>query len=719
MSIDALTLSSLAPRSYWVAWQTQDRPDAQGVNKPTKVPFNPNKAGAEARANEASTWGTRAAAEQCAQALPKPYGIGGVGLELAPLGDGRSLAGIDLDTCRDKETGKLEGWAEDVIADYDTYTEISPSETGVKTFFSYDTAALPRLRTFMGTAAYSKIYQRGSGEHPPAIELHLGNRYFAVTDEALPNASLDLRHVDASTILRLIQHTGPAFKKAAQDGSAKSNRDIFGRDASRSVAAFKIGTRAVQNGATFDQMCEALRADPSTADWMREKGEANNLREARRIFDKAQAAGPVIRIIGGDLHKTASAGEAAIIMDGRPIYQRGNALVRPVVQEVPAARGQMTVSAALNEITATGLVDALCGCAIWERFDARAEDWVRINPPKQVAEIILSRAGLWTFPKIVGVVTCPTLRPDGSILSAPGYDPSTRLYHAADTTLRLTDAVHRPTKAAADDALTDLSRLLSEFPFVNETSRSVALSGLITPVVRGALTVAPLHAFRANTAGTGKSYLVDTASAISTGRPCPVAAAAADEAETEKRIAGLLLGGFPIASLDNVNGELGGDLLCQAIERPLIRIRRLGASDIVEIESRATLFATGNALRVRGDMTRRTVVADLDAGLERPELRLFQFDPVAAVMANRSRYVSAHAWSLSGPTSPPAALMLSRRWVASPTGRRWCGPLWSGLAAPTQRTAWKRRGKTTLSWQSCGSSWSPGRVAYLSLRGTR
>jgi putative DNA primase/helicase len=84
--------------------------------------------------------------------------------------------------------------------------------------------------------------------------------------------------------------------------------------------------------------------------------------------------------------------------------------------------------------------------------------------------------------------------------------------------------------------------------------------------------------------------------------------------ETEKRLVGLLLAGFPIASLDNVNGELGGDLLCQAIERPLIRIRPLGRSDIVEIESRATLFATGNALRGRGDMTRRTLVCDLDAG---------------------------------------------------------------------------------------------------------
>jgi putative DNA primase/helicase len=101
------------------------------------------------------------------------------------------------------------------------------------------------------------------------------------------------------------------------------------------------------------------------------------------------------------------------------------------------------------------------------------------------------------------------------------------------------------------------------------------------------------------------------------------------------------LAGFPIFSLDNVNGELGGDLLCQAIERPLIRLRPLGASNIVEIESRATLFATGNGMRVRGDMTRRTLICDLDANVERPELRKFAGDPVATVMANRGRYVSA------------------------------------------------------------------------------
>ena len=126
-----------------------------------------------------------------------------------------------------------------------------------------------------------------------------------------------------------------------------------------------------------------------------------------------------------------------------------------------------------------------------------------------------------------------------------------------------------------------------------------------------------------------------------------------NEDETEKRIAGLLLDASPIASIDNVNGELGGDLLCQALTQPQVRIRRLGGSDLAEIECRTTLFATGNGLRVRGDMVRRTLLCSLDAGVERPELRAFGTDPVDTVLSDRGAYVAAaltlvRAFMLSG-----------------------------------------------------------------------
>ena len=105
-------------------------------------------------------------------------------------------------------------------------------------------------------------------------------------------------------------------------------------------------------------------------------------------------------------------------------------------------------------------------------------------------------------------------------------------------------------------------------------------------------------------------------------------------------------------SIDNCNGELGGDLLCQAIERPLVRVRILGDFDTPEIESRATFFATGNGLRVRGDMTRRTLVCSLDAKIERPELRTFTQDPLERVLADRGAFVAA-------------ALTIVRAWIAA------------------------------------------------------
>jgi putative DNA primase/helicase len=204
----------------------------------------------------------------------------------------------------------------------------------------------------------------------------------------------------------------------------------------------------------------------------------------------------------------------------------------------------------------------------------------------------------------------------------------------------------QPTGEDAQAALATLSSLLDEFPFVADVDRSVALSAMITPIVRGAVAVAPLHVIHASTAGTGKSYLVDTASAIATGRPCTVVAVSPKPEETEWRLVGLMLAAFPLISLDNVNGELGGDLLCQAVERPTVRVRRLGASDIFEIESRATFFATGNGLRVKGDMTRRTVISRLDAGVERPEQRQFTPSPVDDVIADREvRCCRAHRGS--------------------------------------------------------------------------
>ena len=200
----------------------------------------------------------------------------------------------------------------------------------------------------------------------------------------------------------------------------------------------------------------------------------------------------------------------------------------------------------------------------------------------------------------------------------------------------------QPTRDDALRALALLEDLVCESPFEDEASKSVALSGLITPVVRGAMPVAPMHASSAPTAGTGKSFLWDLVAAISIGqRRIPVISAGNVE-ETEKRLAGVILTGQPLVSIDNVNGELKGDFLAQAIEQHYLDVRPLGGSKIVRVEAGSTtIFATGNNITIVGDLCRRTITSRLDAQLENPQLRQFKNDPIQTILNDRGKYIAA------------------------------------------------------------------------------
>ncbi len=634
-----LTISDLEKLPIWVAWRQVRRGD-----KLTKIPFSPITREA-AKANDPTTWGTRAQAEKRAARIVDKDG-GGIGIMFGDLGNGLSLGGIDFDTCvqNDRICGQndciLSQWAQDVLQRFGTYAEISPSGTGVKAFFIYRTDELLHLRPLMGNHWGKAWKQAGNGNHPPAIELYLGNRFFTLTENGLPEFGTAFTLQPLGTLEWLITTAGPAMTRDSEQPD-KSRRSAKAKDNSRSAKACSIGMRVVRDGGNFEEMKRALAADPITAAWMAEKGESQGERELHRIYDKARAEPPLIRIIAGKLYDVANQAEAALISEGAEIFQRGHALVRPVSIEAKAAHGKTTIAVTLQPMSRANMLDEMSACARWEKFDKRSKDWVATDPPEKVADILLARAGKWRFRTISGVIAAPTLRPDGSLLTSEGYDEQTRLFLISDPALTMPSMPNTPTKDDALQALALLRDLLREFPFVDEVSRSVALSALISPVVRAALPVVPLHAFRASTPGTGKSYLVDIASCIATGQHCAVSSMGKDETEAEKRLDGLLLSGTPLASLDNVNGELGGTKICQAIERPSVQVRPLGSSGLVNVENNLTLLATGNGLRVKADMVRRTLVSDLDAGMERPELRVFASDPMRQVLADRGRYVRA------------------------------------------------------------------------------
>lgn len=376
------------------------------------------------------------------------------------------------------------------------------------------------------------------------------------------------------------------------------------------------------------------------------------------------SARPAIEIRAGEIAATASAVEEALLEANAPFFVRGG-LVRPFAQKVPANGGATTSVPGIVPVDVAMLVDHAGRVVDFVKFDGRAGDYVPCDLTERVAKVLLSRTGEFNFPPLAGVSTTPTLRPDLTILSDAGYDHRTRLLLIDP--LPLPGFASKPTKDDAIAALDLLDALLEDFPFVGPSDHSVALSGLLSVVARGALSVAPLHAITAHMAGTGKSYLVDLAAALILGDRAPVLSIGRTEEEMEKRLASALLAGRPMVSIDNVNGELAGDFLCQAVERPLVAVRPLGVSRIVEIENRATIFATGNNIQIVGDMTRRTLLCRLDAKEERPEIRRFAGNPFATILADRGRYVAAaltimRAYAVAGSPAQASPLASFEDW---------------------------------------------------------
>jgi Uncharacterized conserved protein len=307
--MSAITLTSLAPLPLWVNW----RHEARG-EKLTKIPLNPNGSGERAKADNPQTWATRDRAEASMPRLINGSG-GGIGIEMAPIGGGLHLGGIDLDTCRSPASCAVEPWAQELIDRLATYSEVSPSHTGVKLYFAYQIADRAALREAMGTD-HGKLWQRGGGDHPPAIELHIGNRYFAVTGEHLPGTPETIETIETATLLWLIRESGPRFKGKHEirakpgnpdaeadpgDGDIRSRLDRaaaanphlratlgkLDRYGSRSEAAMALGSAIKAAGWSYAHMCATIAAHPATAEWCRDKGEANGHRELSRIWDRA------------------------------------------------------------------------------------------------------------------------------------------------------------------------------------------------------------------------------------------------------------------------------------------------------------------------------------------------------------------------------------------------------------------------------------------------
>lgn len=149
-------LEELKSVMQWVGFRKVPRGD-----KITKIPINP-ATGGNAQPNNPDTWGTY---DDAARAVER-YNLDGVGFMLC-----NGYFGIDLDHVIDPDARTIKAYAQDIIETVDSYTEISPSGTGVHIICK---GTIPEGRS---RNEYLEMYQA----RQQADGSITGGRYFTVT----------------------------------------------------------------------------------------------------------------------------------------------------------------------------------------------------------------------------------------------------------------------------------------------------------------------------------------------------------------------------------------------------------------------------------------------------------------------------------------------------------------------------------------------------------
>jgi len=394
---------------------------------------------------------------------------------------------------------------------------------------------------------------------------------------------------------------------------------------------------------------------------------------------------PTIRLVAGEIERIVDEVEIALIQANRGLYQRDNKIVFVAYTPAKTSTGEHTATIQILERGEHALIVDMAASANFEKFDKRPKAWVVADPPILIAKALKEHGlGKLRLPILHGVITAPTMRADGSILCVPGYDAATGLLFDARG-VQFPTIPERPTRAEAETAFATLGALIKEFPFVNPHDWSVALSAILTACVRRCLPTAPLHAFSAPVAGTGKGKLVDIACVIATGFKAAPLNGGIGEEEMEKRLAAKLMTGEPFIAIDNCTRPLGGELLCSMLTQEKVSPRILGVSKAPPISTGAFNTANGNGLVIKGDLTRRTLRSRIDAKIEQPEIRAFAFDPVEKAMKNRPALVVAaltilRADHVAGRPEKPLPLGSFEAWSDLVRGAL----MWLGAADPVE-----------------------------------
>ncbi|MCO8272837.1 hypothetical protein M1L60_19765 [Actinoplanes sp. TRM 88003] len=242
------------------------------------------------------------------------------------------------------------------------------------------------------------------------------------------------------------------------------------------------------------------------------------------------------------------------------------------------------------------------------------------TPPREVLSAVLAGKTWPGVPALRAIIGAPVLRRDGTLLQAPGYDPTTGLYLASKVDLPpVPDTPTAEQVAAARTFL--LGRFLRDFPWSTPADRANYVALLATPILRHfTRSLTPFGLIDATMPASGKSIL--------TGGPGmlygqKILTWPDEDGELRKSITAVFAEQVGVVIWDNLaeGTVIDSAVLAQLITQREWSDRQLGASRNVASVNDRLWMATGNNLQVGGDMASRTVRVHLDPNMPHPEAR--------------------------------------------------------------------------------------------------
>lgn len=646
-SILANTPACLRERRQWVAWRYVER-----EGKATKVPVNP-RTGGSADSTDPTTWGTF---QEAVQVCQQDAGLAGIGFVFSP---DDPYCGVDLDDCVDAGSGALSPWAVDIIARLASYTETSPSGTGVKVF----------LRANKPGRRCRKAYEGGE------VEIYDRDRFFTVTGRRLPQSPVEiqLRQEALERIYRTVfgSDEGPCTPRGSTGPSSHGSGNGHVQLDDDHIINLACGQR--RSGAKFKMLWDgnwnahfnsASEADSSVvftlafytkdaaqidrlfrrSGLMRPKwdephgaqtyGETTIDKALAKVTKQYKPRGkaharpasppptqpglPSIAIDDMQLSDLTDQALAAVLQGNTPpvVFVRAGALARVLCDE-----NGMPKIEAFDRVRMRCRLAEVANFFTLRKGEGGCYEQVGTNPPLSLAENVLAQT-TWRLPPLSGIARAPILRHDGTICTQPGYDGVSRLVYCPDPGLSLPPIPEYPDRNEVDACVDILLSVIQDFPFADAASRANALAILFSLLMRPVITGhVPLAIVDAPVQGTGKSLLATTLGVIAVGHIASESIPARNnEDEWRKKITSILLTASPLVLLDNIpdNTTIDSPTLAAVLTTGEWSDRLLGRNDTVQLPARVVWIATGNNLRVAGDIPRRSYCIRLDANEERP-----------------------------------------------------------------------------------------------------